>query len=368
MATAIDQLLKESPFTSSHETAPIFLSAMQEALAFHRRHSPFYGTFIAANGLKGKPSRIEDIPPLPIGIFKERRLISVPEVDIVKVTHSSATTSGTPSIIPIDAVTRDRQRLALMKIMASFLGAERRPFVIFDSRETLASPDAELSSRATTIRGLLAFSSGYYCVLNRDFSLNREMMEEACKKIGATPPVFFGVTTVLYEVLQKYKNDQEVASLFRKFVKPTILFSGGWKKLADKKVDAETFKRELAEFFGAPRSAIIDFYGMIEQPGVIYPECEYGVKHVPTYARALVRDLRSMQTAAAGEVGLLEVLSPLAHSYPGIALLTDDLGRIEGEDGCRCNRPGQFFSVLGRAPQADVKGCADTLTMPTTSH
>jgi phenylacetate-coenzyme A ligase PaaK-like adenylate-forming protein len=360
----IDQLLAKPAFIPYDEKLPVFTAAMRDALAYHRSHSSFYEAFLRANNFGGGFERLSDIPPLPIGIFKTRRLVSVPESEIVKVTHSSATTSGTPSTILIDRTTRDRQRMALSRIIAALLGDERRPFLLFESRAALGSAAGDLSSRATTSRGLLAFSSSFSCLLDDGLRLRSSLIEEALAKTGERQPVFFGVTTMLHEMIERHRDDIEVRSLLAGFRSPTVLISGGWKKLAGAGTDPEGFKADLADFFSVPRSSIIDFYGMIEQPGVIYPECAHGYKHVPTYAEVIVRDMRSMRASERGDEGMIEVLSPLAQSYPGIALLTDDVGRIEGSDGCECGRPGQYFSFVRRAPEAEAKGCADTLEMP----
>jgi len=364
MESKIEQLLAAPPFSPRAEKEPLFLEAMHEAVSFHQTHCPFYGGFLSANHFRGRLGALQDLPPLPVSIFKERTLVSVPEADIVKVTHSSATSSGTPSTIMIDAVTRDRQRRALSQIMVSLLGEERRPFIIVDNRETLFPAGGELSSRATTIRGLLSFSSGFFCILNPDFSLNTDLLGAALKRCGSRPAVFFGVTTVLYEVWKRYKDDISVKGIFGEFLSPSVLLSGGWKKLASLEVGQEEFKNGLARFFSTDRNRIIDFYGMIEQPGVIYPECEHGYKHVPTCGEVLIRDTKTMESLSAGNEGMIEVVCPLAHSYPGIALLTDDVGKLEGYDDCACGRGGAYFSFVRRAPQAEAKGCADTLMMP----
>ena len=50
----------------------------------------------------------------------------------------------------------------------------------------------------------------------------------------------------------------------------------------------------------------------------------------------------------------------LPESYPGHSLLTEDEGVILGEDDCPCGRRGKYFKILGRLPQAEIRGCSDT--------
>ena len=57
---------------------------------------------------------------------------------------------------------------------------------------------------------------------------------------------------------------------------------------------------------------------------------------------------------------MIEVLSLLPRSYPGHALLTEDRGRLLGEDDCPCGRKGRYFEVFGRLPKAELRGCSDS--------
>ena len=52
--------------------------------------------------------------------------------------------------------------------------------------------------------------------------------------------------------------------------------------------------------------------------------------------------------------------SPMAVSYPGHSLLTEDMGAILGVDDCPCGRKGKYFRIDGRIPQAEIRGCSDT--------
>ena len=60
-----------------------------------------------------------------------------------------------------------------------------------------------------------------------------------------------------------------------------------------------------------------------------------------------------------GAPGVLQVLSLLPLSYPGHSVLTEDLGIIHGIDDSSGGRHGKYFSVLGRIPKAELRGCSD---------
>ena len=74
---------------------------------------------------------------------------------------------------------------------------------------------------------------------------------------------------------------------------------------------------------------------------------------------------RIFAPCAVGEPGILEVVSLLPRSYPGHCLLTEDEGRLLGEDDCPCGRKGKYFEVLGRLANAEIRGCSDTYAVPT---
>ena len=151
------------------------------------------------------------------------------------------------------------------------------------------------------------------------------------------------------------------------FNKLIVLHSGGWKKLSDQAVSHDVFSRQLKDSLGS-NTVVHNFYGMVEQTGSIYMACEYGHLHVPVYADIRIRDPQTFEILPKGEAGLIETRSLLARSYPGHALLTQDLGCIDGEDDCPCGRLGKYFSVIGRQTKAVIKGCSDTYNDQSVDH
>jgi hypothetical protein len=140
-----------------------------------------------------------------------------------------------------------------------------------------------------------------------------------------------------------------------------LIHSGGWKKLEQAAVDNSTFKRALRETTGVAR--VHNFYGMVEQVGSIFVECEEGHLHAPMFADVIIRDPIDWSPCPVDREGVVQVVSIIPRSYPGHALLTEDRGVLLGEDNCDCGRKGRFFKVLGRLPMAEVRGCSDTYAM-----
>ena len=138
-----------------------------------------------------------------------------------------------------------------------------------------------------------------------------------------------------------------------------LVHSGGWKELADQAVTPRASSaRVVAARTGIER--VHNFYGMAEQTGTVYVECEAGALHAPATGDVVIRDPATWAPAPRGEQGVVEVVSTLPESYPGHALLTEDLGRVVAVDDGPCGRLGQAIALDGRVPKAELRGCSDT--------
>ena len=101
-------------------------------------------------------------------------------------------------------------------------------------------------------------------------------------------------------------------------------------------------------------------YGMVEQTGAIYMQCECGHLHASNFSDVLIRRGGDFSLCENGERGIVQVVSALPYSYPGHSILTQDEGTIMGEDDCPCGRKGKYFVIHGRLKNAEVRGCSDT--------
>lgn len=102
---------------------------------------------------------------------------------------------------------------------------------------------------------------------------------------------------------------------------------------------------------------------MVEQTGSIFVECSHHYFHTSNFSTVIVRDPQDLSVLPFGQIGLIEVISIVALSYPGHILLTEDLGRVVGEDTCKCGRHGKYFEILGRLEQSELRGCSDTFNV-----
>lgn len=78
---------------------------------------------------------------------------------------------------------------------------------------------------------------------------------------------------------------------------------------------------------------------------------------MPRWAHVIVRDTWSLEPLA-GDPGQLQLLNVLAWGAPAHSVLTEDMGRLL-PGPCACGRQGPRFELLGRLPQAELRGCAN---------
>ena len=134
---------------------------------------------------------------------------------------------------------------------------------------------------------------------------------------------------------------------------------GGWKRLRGQGVGKAALWEAIRRTLAVPEEKIIDFYGFTEQMGLVYAGAGNEPKTASAYAEIIIRDFNTLRPAPDGREGLIQVLTPVPHSYPGISVLTDDVGRILGRGRDASGRWGTRFEIIGRAESAEPRGCGD---------
>jgi len=299
------------------------------------------------------------VPYIPVNMFKYFDLRICEMNQVVRVIHSSATTTGIPSKIYLDKKTSIRQTQGLISTLTSFLGAKRRPMLIIDSEDSNKRGDS-ITARGAAIRGVSNFANKIFYIMDKekeDLKLNIGRLKEFEKKYKDEEILVYGFTYILWSKFLKVLKKERI-KLDMPRVK--LLHSGGWKKLISENVGKKVFSETAAQAFNTSAANVIDFYGMVEQVGVVFIDCEYGHKHVPNFAEIIIRDLQTLKEVKLCEVGLIEVMSILGTSYPSQGILTEDIGQFLGVDDCPCGRKGKYFKFKSRVDKAEIRGCGDT--------
>jgi hypothetical protein len=330
------------------EKEKVLLEELSGLVEHHRERCEPYARILAANGYEGAGS-VADLPWLPVRLFKNLDLKSIPDDEVFKVLTSSGTT-GEVSKIYLDKAAAATQTRQLGATVQSVLGPKRLPMLLVDTKAMLKDRKS-FSARGAGVLGMSTFGRDHVWALDNDGLVDVASIKGFLEKHGDAPFLIFGFTFMvwlhLYEVA--LENGLDLSN-------GILIHSGGWKKLVDQAVSPEEFRRRLA---GVGLTRTHNFYGMVEQIGTIFLEGPSGGSlYCPDFADVVVRDPQTWAELPPGKPGLLEVVSTLPTSYPGHVLLTEDLGVVHGiDDG---DWPGKRFSVIGRLPRAEARGCSDT--------
>ncbi|SFQ44659.1 Acyl-protein synthetase, LuxE [Amycolatopsis arida] len=348
----------EGVFTLSQtEREARLLPELTALTEHHRDNSPGYDRMLGALGVPrdARFERIADLPWLPVRLFKTHELKSVPDDAVFKVLTSSGTTGSGASRIHLDKAAAAAQTRHLGATLQTVLGGARLPMLMVDTVGIIKNRRS-FSARGAGVLGMANFGRRHVYVLDEQDRPDVAAVERFLAEHGDRPFLIFGFTFMvwryLYEVAREHRLDLSNGIL---------VHSGGWKKLADQAVDNTEFRRRFAADTGLRR--IFNYYGMIEQIGTVFLEGPSGNSlYCPDFADVVIRDPETWREQPVGKPGVIEVVSTLPHSYPGHVLLTEDLGVCNGvDDG---DWPGKHFSVLGRLPKAEARGCSDTFSAP----
>jgi len=336
---------------TQQEKARTLLPELANLTRRHRAACPMYARMLDALGTSDEFDSFEDIPFLPVSLFKTHRLLSVPEEEIFKVLTSSGTTGQSVSRVFLDKETANLQTRALVQIMSSLLGPARLPMIVVDTASVLRDRNV-FSARAAGVKGMMTFGRAHFFALTEDMSLDIDGLKKFLAVHANQRILLFGFT---FMVWKHFVPALEAAGL--RLNDAILIHSGGWKKLTDEAVDNVTFKQRIMEMTGI--RTVRDFYGMAEQVGSVFVEGDDGFLHPPSFADIIIRDPVSLAPLPPGQVGVAQVISVLPRSYPGHSLLTEDLAVVHSVDGNGTAFRGKAFSVLGRVPKSELRGCSD---------
>ena len=337
------------------EKEKLLTARLLELTKRHIANCPEYAAMMRGVGFNAnKCESYYDIPFLPVSLFKELDLKSIPQEDVFKIMTSSGTTGQTVSKIYLDKETAGAQQKVLVKIVSEFTGSARMPMLIIDNPSVVKNRDM-FSARGAGILGFSIFGTDRVYALNDDMEIDIPSIESFLEKHNGKKLLLFGFTFMVwlhfYKELLKLNNKLNLQN-------GVLIHGGGWKKLISEAVSKDEFKKRLTDACGI--SDIHDYYGMVEQTGCVYMECEYGHLHASVFSDVITRRHTDFSPCAFGEPGIVQVVSVLPESYPGHSLLTEDEGVIIGEDDCPCGRKGKYFHINGRLKMAEIRGCSDT--------
>lgn len=342
-----DDLFNYKPFQlNKNEKSEIFNSVIAELSKYHYDNCEPYRKI--CDSLKNS------MPLIPVRLFKNFELKSVAHESIIKTMTSSGTSGQKVSKIFLDKETAALQTKVLAAIMSDFTGGKRMPMLIIDTKAVLKDRNM-FSARGAGILGFSMFGTDITYALDENMNLDINTVQKFYEKHKDENIFIFGFTYMIWEFFYKKLLSLNINLPENKGF---ILHGGGWKKLIHQAVTNDEFKEKLSAVTGFKR--IYNYYGMVEQTGSIFMECEHGRFHTSIYSDINILNYRDFSINKSGEEGYIELMSIIPKSYPGHILLSEDVGILLGEDDCPCGRLGKTFKITGRIKEAEVRGCSDT--------
>lgn len=356
---SFEDFLNIPPYSlAEKEKEQLLTERLTDLTRLHQEQCPEYEKMLRAIGFDiNTVGSYKDLPFLPVRLFKELELRSVSSDAVVKTMTSSGTTGQAVSKIFLDRETASNQQKTLIKIVSSFTGSSRMPMIIIDCPSVIKNR-AMFSARGAGILGFSIFGSKKIYALDDEMKLDVATLTDFLERHKGEKILLFGFTFMIWQHFYKELVRLREEGITFDLSNGILIHGGGWKKLTSEAVSEEEFHQRLQDVCGL--KAVHDYYGMVEQTGCIYMECEHHHLHASIFSDVITRRPLDFSECSIGELGILQVVSSIPESYPGHSLLTEDEGIILGVDDCPCGRKGKYFKISGRLKNAELRGCSDT--------
>lgn len=357
-----DKVFQYAPYELEREEKERLLTDRLLGLtAYHKQHCAPYSRMLNVTAFNEKKIKTyRELPFLPVRLFKEMNLKSVLDDDIVKTLTSSGTSGQATSKIYLNKETAANQQKAMVKIVSDFTGEKRMPMLIIDCPSVIKNRSL-FSARGAGILGFSVFGTKRIYALDDEMRLRTSEIQKFLEENRERRILLFGFTFMIWQYFYKELLQLKKQGIIFDLSNAVLIHGGGWKKLEREAVSKDEFRKCLCEACGITK--VHDYYGMVEQTGSLYMQCECGHLHASIFSDVMIRNPVDFSECKYGERGIIQTFSTIPESYPGHSLLTEDEGILLGEDDCPCGRKGKYFKVLGRLSKAEIRGCSDTFAV-----
>lgn len=299
----------------------------REALRLFRHqaeHCAPYAEYVRLLGVEpSQVQRVEDIPMLPIEIFKSHRVYCGEQEPQMTFT-SSATTGMVQSRHYVEDIALYER--AFTEAFRHFYGDERECSIYALLPSYL---EREGSSLVYMAERLIAQCGGGGFYLHDYEKLLNDMSYDP------NPKILLGVTYALLDLAENYAPKLE----------NTVVMETGGMKGRRKELPKSELHKVLCSAFGVER--IHSEYGMAELMSQAYSSGE-GLFRTPRWMKVLVRDVNNpFRRLPSGRRGGLDIID-LANRSSCAFIATEDMG-VRYDDGS--------FRIEGRISQSDIRGC-----------
>lgn len=227
---------------------------LRELTEWHRARCTPYERILDRLGMDTSSiGRYEDMPFLPVPLFKTMELKSVSNEDVFKTLTSSGTTGQAVSRIFLDRETAALQQKALVKIVTSFTGASRLPMLIIDSPSVIKDR-AMFSARGAGILGFSMFGVDRTYALDDEMRIDVGAIEQFLERHPSERILLFGFTFMIWQYFYKELLKMPDARRRIDLSRGVLIHGGGWKKLANEAVSPMEFKTAWSRYAASQTS------------------------------------------------------------------------------------------------------------------
>lgn len=295
-----------------------------EVFRFQAEHCAVYAEYLRLIGVDAASiRRIEDIPMLPIGLFKSHDIYSAATPPQIVFTSSATTGMSFSRHLVADTSIYERDFTEGFRL---FYG-DIKQWSVYGLLPNYLERTG--SSLVYMVDSLIrqAGSGGFY--LHNYEKLLSDMAADR------RPKILIGVTYALLELAEKYAPKLD----------NTVVMETGGMKGRRKEMSKEELHGLLCSAFGVER--IHSEYGMAELLSQGYSTGE-GLFASPPWMRVIVRDINDPFThLEAGRRGAIDIID-LGNIYSCSFIATEDVGIAYADN---------TFRIEGRITDADIRGC-----------
>ena len=356
----------KDPYAYDKYADTLFLNAVRESCLFHYEHCADYRKILDGLGFgkavilseMGLDEYLDKLPFLPTLLFKRRKLFSLPKSRRV-ITATSSGTSGSFSEIGFDlgsllcglkmVIRIDSRRGVFSLVPCRYIVMGYKPHPSNRTAVTKTAFGAKMFTPCVSRKYILRYKNGKY---SPDFDgVIKAVRSYAAKRL---PVRFMGFPAYTYFLLR----EMERRGISLRLPKGSrILLGGGWKQFYAEQTDKQTFYDLAYKVLGIPDKDIIEFYGAVEHP-IMYCDCPKHHFHIPVFSRVIIRDCDTLEPVRNGEIGLVNLITPMVAATPILSVMTDDLGVLHDGAECGCGIKSPYFEIIGRVAPDSIKTCA----------
>ncbi len=354
------------PYSHNDSLDRLFVEAMQQAIAWHRKRCAPYHKLLSDRGFREEQLQsVADcarIPTIPANFFKRNVWMSVSDEEVSVHLTSSGTTGQKSQIFFDEWSIHSAQRM--VRRIFEFRGwdtPEQPNNYLLYNYEPRPAQKIGTSYTANFLCSFAPVNELFYALRwggeREGHSFDGFGAIERLQRFAAEglPVRIMGIPAFFYFTLMQMR-DLGLPAL--KLHPESLVFTaGGWKGHSGQAIGRQEFHELIAERLGLTDDRVSDGYGSTEH-SVPYVADSAHEMRVPVWSRAFVRDYRTLEPLPYGEVGFLSFVTPYITSVPAVSVTMGDAASLHSPRESGANLPTEFFRIRGRAGVSKNRSCA----------